>query len=666
MSSQTIPTTIKTPTQQSSGQDFTGRMCFSIQGDASDTGGLTRTPSARLLSTADHPITRTKSVPSSQQPTSLKAKRSKATRGATLFKAFSSAVPQGVPTRDSCIEYDWGAARRAALFARDLVQLQLDNPAFEPTEYTMEDWVKDLLTSFPQRQWELSDAEVAFWAEKLEERRRYFVYKPPRMSNGSSISPHPIDSLPYPLSYDKAALQNDRHSYELLKRIYYDLPSIHGLQFATKPPKIVLDLGCGDGSWILDAAQCWKGSQFYGIDVQRVHPEDKEVVEVYGEELAKKVKFVTFNFLSDKLPFVDGVFEMVRMANLKWCIPANRWEDVLHEVRRVTARGGLIEIIDDDFIAYTDPDNRLTSRQLGCCQALDSQFAEVLRGRGLSLNTNGLMTDRLGKVFTKFHEDVIPVAISPETGVSHPRKKDTIFSRKCSRFNSVRPNTEVKRWSGESHSSGGSRTDSNSSEATLYSQESLYHNKDVSGFDVSSEESLNSDESHPLPPRPYPLGLVVSDRFLPCRLDAIYAHATKNMQAVLVALEAIRTFSLPKDPAFTSWQSPMSEMTSREYQREYNDWKNANSEFEDLFWTYETAMSERLNVNFGPVAFNHSDVREEEKPRKPEQPRSLSTIAQLQQGDCWRNGDVDHIARVFSSQGLDKLVRVIRVYTMWK
>lgn len=53
------------------------------------------------------------------------------------------------------------------------------------------------------------------------------------------------------------------------------------------------------------------------------------------------------------LPFPDGSFDMVRMANLTLCIPYSKWEFVLSEVYRVLTVGGRLELIDDQlFFPY--------------------------------------------------------------------------------------------------------------------------------------------------------------------------------------------------------------------------------------------------------------------------------------------------------------------------
>lgn len=55
-----------------------------------------------------------------------------------------------------------------------------------------------------------------------------------------------------------------------------------------------------------------------------------------------------------KLPFPKNMFDLVRMANLSLCVPYERWEHVLSEVRRVLAQGGRLELIDDYlYFPYT-------------------------------------------------------------------------------------------------------------------------------------------------------------------------------------------------------------------------------------------------------------------------------------------------------------------------
>jgi Methyltransferase domain len=57
-----------------------------------------------------------------------------------------------------------------------------------------------------------------------------------------------------------------------------------------------------------------------------------------------------FFFSLEPLPFADGVFDFVRMANISLHIPHSRWTKVLEEVYRVLRPAGVLEIIDDELL----------------------------------------------------------------------------------------------------------------------------------------------------------------------------------------------------------------------------------------------------------------------------------------------------------------------------
>ena len=58
---------------------------------------------------------------------------------------------------------------------------------------------------------------------------------------------------------------SDRYSELLLQRLSEGSPSFH--DYANKPPRTVLDLGCGPGYWLLHTANSWKKSQITGLDI---------------------------------------------------------------------------------------------------------------------------------------------------------------------------------------------------------------------------------------------------------------------------------------------------------------------------------------------------------------------------------------------------------------
>jgi ubiquinone/menaquinone biosynthesis C-methylase UbiE len=128
-------------------------------------------------------------------------------------------------------------------------------------------------------------------------------------------------------------LCSDRHSHALVKELLYGRPSIHD-DPSGKPPAVVLDLGCGDGTWILEAAQCWRHTRFYGLDLQSLHPSPQQLQTNLGD-LGNNIKFTYYNFLRDKLPYLDEKFDLVRMANLKWAIPEDKVGRTLHALLNI-------------------------------------------------------------------------------------------------------------------------------------------------------------------------------------------------------------------------------------------------------------------------------------------------------------------------------------------
>lgn len=150
-----------------------------------------------------------------------------------------------------------------------------------------------------------------------------------------------------------------------------DSPTFHRFK---KPPADVLDLGCGEGFWVLHAAKLWKSSntRLTGLDLIDMHNNDVGEVHPSTEpvHVSKNVTWVRANLyvclamclyascstsrrphvsVKYPLPFPDNSFDLVRMANLTLCIPVSRWKFVLTQVRRVLRPGGRLELIDDEL-----------------------------------------------------------------------------------------------------------------------------------------------------------------------------------------------------------------------------------------------------------------------------------------------------------------------------
>ncbi|TRM60826.1 hypothetical protein BD626DRAFT_122559 [Schizophyllum amplum] len=153
---------------------------------------------------------------------------------------------------------------------------------------------------------------------------------------------------------DPSVQERDRHTHDLLRLLKPpDQPCFH--DYGQLPPMTVLDLGCGQGWWMLEAARAWQehGTQVIGFDL--VDTTSKMWDEALMEGVSDNMRVNTGNFLTQSLPFEDETFDLVRMANLTYAIPFNQWEQVLREAKRVLTVGGRLELIDDHvFFSYGD------------------------------------------------------------------------------------------------------------------------------------------------------------------------------------------------------------------------------------------------------------------------------------------------------------------------
>ncbi|GES97732.1 S-adenosyl-L-methionine-dependent methyltransferase [Rhizophagus clarus] len=98
----------------------------------------------------------------------------------------------------------------------------------------------------------------------------------------------------------------------------------------------VLDIGCGPGTWLLDLANKYEKSFFYGLDNNPIYPTE--------------IKPGNLNFLKadifDGLPFPDNEFDFVHQDSMLFMIKADQWNFIISEMIRVTKPGGYIEFLE--------------------------------------------------------------------------------------------------------------------------------------------------------------------------------------------------------------------------------------------------------------------------------------------------------------------------------
>ncbi len=110
----------------------------------------------------------------------------------------------------------------------------------------------------------------------------------------------------------------------------------------------VLDIGCGAGSWIIEAAQTYPGMSLDGIDIS------PRMVE-YAQKIASTQSIsdrVTFQVMDALRPleFPEESFDLVNIRLGSSFMRTWDWPQLLLEMQRVTRPNGIIRIMESGFI----------------------------------------------------------------------------------------------------------------------------------------------------------------------------------------------------------------------------------------------------------------------------------------------------------------------------
>lgn len=111
------------------------------------------------------------------------------------------------------------------------------------------------------------------------------------------------------------------------------------------PPSTILDLGCGRGLWAIEAAKQWQGSTVVGFDIEHTQPR----FNVLEKSVSRRLRWVQGNLL-ERLPFLTGQFDFVRMVRMGLHIPEDEWPSVLAEIARILKPHGILEVIEEDLL----------------------------------------------------------------------------------------------------------------------------------------------------------------------------------------------------------------------------------------------------------------------------------------------------------------------------
>ena len=111
----------------------------------------------------------------------------------------------------------------------------------------------------------------------------------------------------------------------------------------------VLDVGCGSGGWLIEAAQTYPSiTRLVGVDVN-----DRVIERARAQAVTRNVSDRTKFYVMDALRMLEfprGSFDLINQRSGAGYLRAWDWPKLLQEYQRVARPGGVIRITEGDWI----------------------------------------------------------------------------------------------------------------------------------------------------------------------------------------------------------------------------------------------------------------------------------------------------------------------------
>lgn len=102
---------------------------------------------------------------------------------------------------------------------------------------------------------------------------------------------------------------------------------------------VVLDIGCGLGTWTMEMATQFPHVHFIGVDKQAYFPHDIKPKNCH-------FKLFDINQSMVKLPFLDQSVDYIFQRDLNWDLSEATWLPLVREFFRILKPGGWIELVE--------------------------------------------------------------------------------------------------------------------------------------------------------------------------------------------------------------------------------------------------------------------------------------------------------------------------------
>ncbi|KAI8367630.1 uncharacterized protein BYT42DRAFT_586929 [Radiomyces spectabilis] len=155
----------------------------------------------------------------------------------------------------------------------------------------------------------------------------------------SKIRKGTVVDRPYILSQDNQE-QDRLTAQHYVLRTAFDGDFSAPLQSMLQKGCVVLDVGCGPGTWTMEMSTSFPKSTFIGLDQSTLFPRDIK---------PKNCHFRTCDITQLPLPFPDNSIDYIFQRDLNWALPAHLWNTLIKEYFRILRPGGWLELMEQDL-----------------------------------------------------------------------------------------------------------------------------------------------------------------------------------------------------------------------------------------------------------------------------------------------------------------------------
>ncbi len=152
----------------------------------------------------------------------------------------------------------------------------------------------------------------------------------------------------------------------------------------------ILDVACGIGGWLIEAAQTYPHLSSVGIDLN-----PQMIASARARAAARHVEQrVTFRVMDalSMLDFPNAAFDLVNLRFASSFVRTWEWSLLLHNVRRVLRPGGVIRLTDEEIIHQSTSPASMQFCELLLCALFRSGHLFTNENAGLTGHLTVLLT----------------------------------------------------------------------------------------------------------------------------------------------------------------------------------------------------------------------------------------------------------------------------------